>query len=191
MSILKGDSVLDYYAKVDAFWGSVNIADENKFTYLMEMFERGVHQSDTDMLEFVADLAFKIENQEIKVSVLNHLLLLDGHYQHQMITKELQDLAHPSSVASIAKVLEQGFKRFEYTASDDGVITKWFSHALADIGTEEAIALIRQHAQSDNEEIAQEMKYRLRRITDKQYGSLINKPKMNVFNRFVSTFKKL
>lgn len=78
MSILKGDSVLDYYAKVDAFWGSVNIADENKFTYLMEMFERGVQQSDTDMLEFVADLAFKIENQEIKVSVLNHLLLLDG-----------------------------------------------------------------------------------------------------------------
>ncbi|WP_436897287.1 hypothetical protein [Acinetobacter gyllenbergii] len=190
MSISKGDSVLDYYAKVDAFWGSVNIADENKQTYLMDMFERGVQQSDADMLEFVADLAFKIENQEIRVSVLNQLLLLDGHYQHQMITKELQNIAHPSSVVIIAKVLEQSFKRFEYTASADGVIAKWFSHALADIGTEEAMALLKLYAQSENEEIAQEMKYRLRRIADKQDDSLINRPKMNVFKRLVSAFKK-
>lgn len=191
MSILEGDSVLDYYAKVDAFWGSVNIADENKLTYLMEMFDRGVQHSDADMLEFVADLAFKIENQEIRVSALNQLLLLDGHYQHQMITKELQDIAHPSSVAIIAKVLEQSFKRFEYTASGDGVIAKWFSHALADIGTEEAIALIRHYAQSENKEIAQEMKYRLRRIADKQDDNLINKPKKNVFKKFMSALSKL
>lgn len=190
MSISKGDSVLDYYAKVDAFWGSVNIADENKLTYLMDMFERGVQQSDADMLEFVADLAFKIENQEIRVSALNQLLLLDGHYQHQMITKELQNIAHPSSVAIVAKVLEQSFKRFEYTASADGVIAKWFSHALADIGTEEAMALLKLYAQSENEEIAQEMKYRLRRIADKQDDSLINRPKMNVFKKLVSAFKK-
>lgn len=190
MSIFKGESVLDYYAKVDAFWGNANIADENKLTYLMEMFERGVQQSDADMLEIVADLAFKIENQEIRVSVLNQLLLLDGHYQHQMITKELQNIAHPLSVASIEKVLEQGFKRFEYTASADGVIAKWFSHALADIGTEEAMALLKLYAQSENEEIAQEMKYRLRRIADKQDDSLINRPKMNVFKRLVSVFKK-
>ncbi|USA54155.1 hypothetical protein NDN13_02885 [Acinetobacter sp. C32I] len=189
-SISKGDSVLDYYAKVDAFWGSVNIADENKLTYLMDMFERGVQQSDADMLEFVADLAFKIENQETKISALNQLLLLDGHYQHQMITKELQNIAHPSSVAIVAKVLEQSFKRFEYTASADGVIAKWFSHALADIGTEEAMALLKLYAQSENEEIAQEMKYRLRRIADKQDDSLINRPKMNVFKKLVSAFKK-
>lgn len=190
MSIFKGESVLDYYAKVDAFWGNANIADENKLTYLMDMFERGVQQSDADMLEFVADLAFKIENQEIRVSVLNQLLLLDGHYQHQMITKELKNIAHPLSVAIVAKVLEQGFKRFEYTASADGVIAKWFSHALADIGTEEAMALLKLYAQSENEEIAQEMKYRLRRIADKQDDSLINRPKMNVFKRLVSVFKK-
>ncbi|MCH7395987.1 hypothetical protein MMP66_17215 [Acinetobacter dispersus] len=191
MSILEGDSVLDYYAKVDAFWGSVNIADENKLTYLMEMFDRGVQHSDADMLEFVADLAFKIENQVVRVSALNQLLLLDGHYQHQMITKELQNIAHPSSVVIIAKILEQGFKRFEYTASGDGVIAKWFSHALADIGTEEAIALIRHYAQSENKEIAQEMKYRLRRIADKQDDNLINKPKKNVFKKFMSALSKL
>ncbi len=89
MSILKVDLVSDFYAKVDAFWGSVNIAGKNKLTYLIEMFERGVQQSDADMLEFVADLVFEMENQEIRVSALNHLLLLDGHDQHQMVTKEL------------------------------------------------------------------------------------------------------
>lgn len=191
MSILKGDSVLDYYAKVDAFWRSVNITDENKLTYLMEMFERGVQQSDIDMLEFVVDLAFKIENQEIRVSALNQLLLLDGHYQHQMITKELQYIAHPSSVAIIAKILEQDFKRFEYTASDDGVIAKWFSHALADIGTEKAMELLKLYAQSANEEIAQEMQYRLRRIASKQSHNQIKRPEKNVFKKLVNALKKL
>ncbi|MFV5191488.1 MULTISPECIES: hypothetical protein [Acinetobacter] len=113
-------------------------------------------------------MAFKIENLEIRASALNHLLLLDGHDQHQMITKELQGLAHPSSVAIIARILEQDFKRFEYTASDDGVIAKWFSHALADIGTLDAMAVLKRYAQSQNQDIAQEMQYRLRKIANKQ-----------------------
>lgn len=85
-----------------------------------------------------------------------------------MITKELQALAHPSSVAIIARILEQDFKRFEYTASDDGVIAKWFSHALADMGTLDAMAVLKRYAQSQNQDIAQEMQYRLRKIANKQ-----------------------
>ncbi|MFI8035077.1 hypothetical protein ACH8I4_14505 [Acinetobacter sp. ABJ_C3_5] len=97
---------MDHDARIDSFWEDVNIADQNKVTYLLEMFERGVQQNETDTLEFVVDVAFKIENLEIRASALNHLLLLDGHDQHQMITKELQALAHPSSVAIIARILE-------------------------------------------------------------------------------------
>ncbi|MCU4577021.1 hypothetical protein KTJ34_06225 [Acinetobacter courvalinii] len=164
----KGDLVLNHDARIDSFWEAVNIADQNKVTYLLEIFERGVQQNETDTLEFVVDVAFKIENLEIRASALNHLLLLDGHDQHQMITKELQGLAHPSSVAIIARILEQDFKRFEYTASDDGVIAKWFSHALADIGTLDAMAVLKRYAQSQNQDIAQEMQYRLRKIANKQ-----------------------
>ncbi len=77
-------------------------------------------------------------------------MLLDGHFSHQMIRKELQDIGHPSSVVIIVKILEQDFKRFEYTASDDGVIAKWFSHALDDIGTDEAFELLRKYANIEN-----------------------------------------
>lgn len=70
---------MNHDARIDSFWEEVNIADQNKVTYLLEMFERGVQQNDMDTLEFVVDVAFKIENLEIRASALNHLLLLDGH----------------------------------------------------------------------------------------------------------------
>ena len=52
----------------------------------------------------------------------------------------------------------------EYTASDDDVIAKWFSHALADINTPEAIEVIREFSKSANPGIAEEMNYRLEKI---------------------------
>ena len=63
-----------------------------------------------------------------------------------------------------ARVLEGGFARFAYTCSEDGVIAKWFSWLLADIGTPEALAVLKRFAGDPNPEIAAEMRYRLRRL---------------------------
>ncbi|ENW03768.1 hypothetical protein [Acinetobacter beijerinckii] len=136
---------------------------------------------------------FRSDNQSIKVTALNEFLLLDGHFSHQMIRKELQDIGHPSSVVIIFKILEQDFKRFKYTASDDGAIAKWFSHALADIGTDEAFELLRKYAKSENREIANEMQYRLRRIAEdnSSRNQPPNKNKINIFKRFLSFMQKL
>lgn len=181
-----------YYAKVETFWASVSIADENKVAYLLNRFQEAVQQNDEDAVELLVDVAFQIENQEIMIEALNRLLLLDGHYQHQMITKTLQDIGHPSSVEFIAQVLELDFKRFAYTASEDGVIAKWFSHALADIGTVEATALLKRYAQSENQEIATEMQYRLRRIEEyKTSPPKVVKSKTSVFKNIIEALKKL
>ncbi|MBB3120119.1 hypothetical protein [Pseudoduganella violacea] len=53
---------------------------------------------------------------------------------------------------------------FDYTSSEPEVIAKWFSHALADIGTADAIALIRKFAGSPNAGVAKEMMYRLEKL---------------------------
>lgn len=64
--------------------------------------------------------------------------------------------------------LERGFSRLAYTASEDGVIAKWHSWLLADIGTPDAMQLLREHSRSDNPQIAEAMTYRLRRSKGNQ-----------------------
>ena len=123
-----------------------------------------IEQDDWFLQNSLLELAYSIGNPELKADILNNLLLSPGHEFHQEITREIQSLGHPSSVSCIEKILSDGFALFEYTSSEDGVIAKWFSHALADIGTQEAIQVIEKFTQSPNIEISDEMKYRLRRI---------------------------
>ncbi len=53
-----------------------------------------------------------------------------------------------------------GFEHLAYTASEPGVIAKWFSWLLFEIGTEEAISVLRQYTQSQDPAVATEMRYR-------------------------------
>jgi len=119
---------------------------------------------DWDTWQVLFRMACSIGSYDIKAAALNQLLLTPGHELHQEVTREIQHLAHPSSVQAIRRVFEHGFAMFEYTCSEDGVIAKWFSHALASIGTPDAIDAIKQLSKSPNEEVSREMKHRLEKI---------------------------
>lgn len=106
-----------------------------------------------------------IHDPEVRADVLNRLLVMPGHKHHQAVTMEIQQLRSPLSVPYIRQVLAEGFQMFQYTCSEVGVIAKWFSHALASINTVESIALIQEYAHSSNPEIAEEMAYRLTRLS--------------------------
>ena len=93
-------------------------------------------------------------------------MLNPNHYKHQYIVRSLQDSANPKSIPFIKKALETNFDYIPYNGSDTGSIAKWFSWALASIGTDEAIDLIREYSHSENEEIREEMSYRLKRIEE-------------------------
>ncbi|MCR5886120.1 hypothetical protein LRS03_26005 [Rhizobacter sp. J219] len=110
------------------------------------------------------DLTRAIKEPEEKADVLNNLLVTPGHELHQEVTREIQKLRSPSSVPYIRHVLAEGFHMLEYTCSEPGVIAKWFSHALGDINTPESIALIKEFSASSNQEVAEEMAYRLERL---------------------------
>jgi len=109
-------------------------------------------------------MARAIEAPEVKADVLNCLLVMPGHKLHQEVTMEIQTLKRPSSVPYIRSILEGGFDFLAYTSSEDEVIAKWFSHALAKIGTPESIAVIKEFSAADNAEIAKEMSYRLEKL---------------------------
>ncbi|TDR42997.1 hypothetical protein DFR29_1071 [Tahibacter aquaticus] len=120
---------------------------------------------DREAAEQVLESVQTVEPESVRVDVLNQLLLMTGHELHQKVAWEIQQLGSPSSVPFIRQVLERGFEPFDYTFSESGVIAKWFSHALAAINTPESIALIREFTRSEDKEVAEEMAYRLERLS--------------------------
>jgi hypothetical protein len=116
---------------------------------------------DTDLLD---DVLEPCDLTSLPVELLNELLVCDLHHHHQRVARALQLARDPSTVPFVATALARGFSRLAYTASEDDVIAKWHSWLLADIGTPEAIQLLRTYASSDNEEIAAAMTYRLSRL---------------------------
>ena len=110
------------------------------------------------------ELLERLALQTLPVSLLNELLVSVVHHQHQRVAFALQKAGDPSTAPYAARALAMGFSHLQYTASDDDVIAKWYSWLLAGIGTPQAIAVLRQYASSDNEQVAAAMKYRLIRL---------------------------
>jgi HEAT repeat protein len=125
---------------------------------------KSIKEGNREELDDVVLELLQLENISNYVDLLNELLLVPFHYQHQAITKALQDIKSPSSVSFIRKVLETKFDYLEYTCSESNAIAKWFSWALYCIGTEEAIKLMKEYANSEDEGIRKEMRYRLNKL---------------------------
>jgi hypothetical protein len=140
------------------------VSESTAKDFIIGQLAIAIEKDDWYVQATLLEMARSINSPDIKADILNNLLLIPDHSFHQEVAREIQLLGHPSSTAYIEKILSDGFGIFEYTCSEDGVIAKWFSHALADIGTKEAIQTIQKFALSSNEEIAHEMKYRLEKI---------------------------
>lgn len=130
-------------------------------SYILGEMATAIAERNWEVWNTLLAMADSVENQEVKADVLNNLLVMPGHELHQEVTMKIQILKSPSSVPYIQSILEGGFDFLAYTCSEDEVIAKWFSHALAKIGTPEAIELIKEFAVSGNAGIAKEMNYRL------------------------------
>lgn len=131
-----------------------------------------MEKNDWQSINTLLGRVYAISDSVTQANILNKILITPDHEFHQEITKQLQNLAQPSSIPYIKQMLENGFAFLDYTCSDDDVIAKWFSWALASIGTTEAIEVIEKFAQSENAAIAQEMQYRLRKISINRSNNL-------------------
>ncbi|HLP19631.1 MAG TPA: hypothetical protein VK174_04990 [Chitinophagales bacterium] len=134
---------------------------------IIEQIREAMRSADTYKVDEAIDLLYISDRIAPFIDLINDLLLFPHHHRHQEITRLIQQAQSASSIEFIRKALLTNFDYLQYTCSDDGPIAKWFSHALFDIGTEEAINVIREFAQSPNEEIRFEMNYRLEKTNQK------------------------
>jgi hypothetical protein len=131
--------------------------------FILREMSTAIAEQDWEAWYTLFGLVRTIADPNTRADALNCLLVMPGHELHQEIARAIQELRDPSSVPYIRQMLVDDFAMLEYTCSDATVIAKWFSHALADINTPEAIALIEEFSRSGNPGIAEEMAYRLKR----------------------------
>lgn len=132
--------------------------------YLKKAADYAIASLDASYLDNFVSLMFQFDELEPHLEVLNTLLITPWHYRHQAIARVLQDIASPETVPYVRKVLEMGFDFLAYTFSESEVIGKWLSWVLYSIGTAEAIELMREYADSEDEGLAEAMRYRLNKV---------------------------
>ena len=115
-------------------------------------------------IEYAISLVFLSRMNEKLIDIYNELVLVKEHRNHQELVWKIQQLKDPSSVPFLQKALATGFDYLKYTCSDSDAIAKWFSHALFQIGTPEAIQVLKDFSLSEDEGISKEMKYRLAKV---------------------------
>ena len=135
---------------IDEIWEAAPESEASFKEYFMNQLNKAVSASERKKTEAVVDAVFQIEDESLRAEVLNEMLVIKEHCKHQEITRELQNIGHPSSVKYIDLMLKDGFEHLAYNGSESDVIAKWFSHALKSIGTEDAIAVIAKYSQSND-----------------------------------------
>ncbi|HEX5001694.1 MAG TPA: hypothetical protein VFW78_04300 [Bacteroidia bacterium] len=143
-------------------WFPVDL--ENDSIYIRNEIGEAISRGDFNSLEKAISLIWLSGNPSKITDLLNELLINPNHKSHLRIEKTLQVIKSPTTVPYVKKALETNFDYLQYTFSNDEVLAKWFSWLLAEIGTEEAINLIREYSNSPNEGIKKEMLYHLKRI---------------------------
>lgn len=137
--------------------------DEDGAYVIREMMQ-AINENDPYRVDLLLPLVWLLPEQKHPVEVLNELLVYPHHHQHQRVAKALQNIKSPSTIPYVERVLDSNFSFLAYTASVDHVIAKWFSWLLAEIGTNEALEVMRRHSLSRNQGIREEMRYRLSKV---------------------------
>lgn len=56
------DWFVRYQLKITTFWDKVDIADERKLSYLINLFHTAIQENDEDTAELVIDVVFRLDN---------------------------------------------------------------------------------------------------------------------------------
>lgn len=159
--------VKHYWAKTltaDALEFEYNRALKNKNLDETTFLDSVIENQDADSVGYLISIGKLVKNDQPFIDFMHRAILAPWHQSHEAIAHFLQAKEKPESVASLKQAMQ---KKFEYLESY-GTGTRQFinqvGHALWSIGTDDAIAVIYELAESDDPLIRDEMLYRVSRI---------------------------
>lgn len=132
---------------------------------LCDQLAHAMQQKEVEEIDRLVYLVYDSDQKAACRDGLHQLLLLPFHRSHQRVVFTLQALRDPGSVPFLRQALAMPWLYVAYDYHESEVIAKWFSHALAAIGTPEAIQVLHEFAQSPDPGIRAEMQYRLTKLT--------------------------
>lgn len=157
-------SLRAFQEDVRLFWEKNPCKDTHRSDFLLDQLNNAIATGDEARVDLLVEIAMVDASAE-NLTTLHEMLLVEGHRHHQEIIRVLQLLARPASIPALRKAFEQGQDHMvDYNGSGYGSVAKWFSHALADIGTPDAIDTLRAFSRYPDEEVANEMLYRLSKV---------------------------
>jgi hypothetical protein len=137
----------------------------NDADYINSELKFAIGNVDEEDLDQYISLIWFSGNILNHIDILNELLITPNHTSHQRIARTLQQIASPTTVPYVRKVLEMGYDHLKYSGSESASITKWFSWLLHSIATPDAVDLMKEYSNSADPSIRKEMIYRLEKLT--------------------------
>ena len=132
--------------------------------YVFKLIDQARDKRDAEAMEYISGLFVFFKKEEL-LDVSNILITEDWHKEHEDIIGTLQACKDPSSIKPIVTSVNNNYQHLR-DACDIGSFAKKCSWALYSIGTEEAFNAIEELSKSKDEEVKEQMIYRLKRIRE-------------------------
>ena len=130
----------------------------------VQLLQQAYDDRHANSVEFALGLTFKFHPTADFVPLLCKLVIADFHIKHEDMVGLLQDAADPYSIPFLRQtaLLKPKLTHLDY--DDYGSYYKKCFHALIDIGTPEAIAVIQEFTSSEDAAAREEALYRLSKL---------------------------
>ena len=139
----------EFYGEVDVQLSLLGVEQSNCGEILKANIVEYSAKEDWKTCCIFEDIAEKLDGTSEKEMLYFDLLNIQGHGLHQVILRDVQDSKSEKAIPHIEIMLSNGLRDFKHRSSEPDVIAKWVSHALASIGSKEAISLIEKFSKSE------------------------------------------
>ena len=137
---------------------------ETKLKELRDIIEEVIISKNSEDVELGISLLWLVEKNNEFIDLIHRLILEPWHTKYEDLIHDLQSRKDNSSVPIIKKAIQQKYDFLESYETGTGQFISQCGYALFSIGTNDAIKVITDLSNSDNEMIKREMKYQLKRL---------------------------
>ncbi len=164
------DLVLLYYLdKITAqqIISSLNIPSGKEGDFLRKMFEDIFMSSESDYVRYGLAILPLFEKGNEHIDIIHRLILEPWHDRYEDIAHDLQRRRSVSSIPFLKEAMQKKYSYLESYESGTRQFINQCGHALWNIGTKEALDVIRELSKSEDAVLKDEMLYRLSKIENR------------------------